>query len=930
MSVVVIALVLSSCFLPAPKTPPTFSVAPTTINAYSGQPFNLSVTGQGGNGISQIVATFQGSTVIKTSNPATFTFVAPNVIAQTYYNLGVTVYGKNGLSSSATEIVNVTPYTSVGSITYAVRLNNPYPHVYTYPAANNNQSVIFTVNVGNGAGMVGGVSVYVDGSAIPASPTTLSSVLKTTVAGTSFIVQKSFVALYSISLNHVGPHTYWVNFYGTNGSLLGSSVPGYFYISYPGTQKVTLSAATPLYNTNYINGVSGSVSFTAKATDYTSQYEGFLINGTPFATYLNIATAVSVLGKSYQISVPVSALTSAGSTTFAFKDASIDGNVVAAKQTYVVVKATPVLRASYKGVAPVNNVLYVGLTPSYFKVYSYDPYWLSSAATLSSLQYGNTPYTLTNGSTTTVDVSPLSNGATAAFTARVSNKANLSSTLALTVYRISVGPNVKWADVYGLTTVNGHPYSTSGTITVAASVIMTLPNLGNVNLVLSLPNNGTPSMFPLTRSSTGLWTGKINTANLLPGTYKSWISATDIAQNVATALTSPATVNVYRQSQGVFQQWLRTNPAASVNGYYKSATMGATINSQWIYAIKEVFLCNNGTISASTTGVGTSVYSFPITASGKYRIITCDNAGQRATGTYVQVNIDSSTPTLKVVPVCQVATKTSITITGVATELNSGISKLTLMYQTLGATGADNGNWVTIGSTSTNNATTVVYNFTWNNLQALPNGLYGLQLVGVSGVGNPATLTGSFSPRATPYVINDNSKLNVTFTPNATLVFTNKATYAASFTVNNESDIFGWMQYTKHNGSATSSSFGPYLSYTIYPLTEATTLKFGTPNASYTYKAIVVNYAGYFGQYCPYLSYEAPGTHQPTALAKNSLGVKSLGGNVSALQVSPNPDIATSTTIFVYDTMKSSVVSFEPTNGAIFSYGNWVAAAGTP
>jgi hypothetical protein len=319
MSVVLVALVLSSCFLPQPKTPPTFSVAPTTINAYSGQPFTLTVTGQGGGGITQIVATFQGSTVIKNSNPATFTFVAPQVIAQTQYNLGVTVYGKNGLSSSATETVNVTPYTSVGSITYAVRLNNPYPYVYSYPASNNNQSVIFTVNVGNGAGMVGGVSVYVDGSAIPASPTTLSSVLKATVAGTSFIVQKSFVALYSISLNHVGPHTYWVNFYGTNGSLLGSSASGYFYITYPGAQKVTLSPATPLYNTKYINGLNG-VSFTAKATDYTSQYEGFLINGTPFATYVNVATAVKVLNAVYPISVPANALTSAGTTTFTFKD----------------------------------------------------------------------------------------------------------------------------------------------------------------------------------------------------------------------------------------------------------------------------------------------------------------------------------------------------------------------------------------------------------------------------------------------------------------------------------------------------------------------------------------------------------------------------------------------------------------------------------
>ncbi|MCL4407464.1 MAG: hypothetical protein M1542_01950 [Thermotogae bacterium] len=837
------ALVLSSCFLPQPKTAPTFSVAPTTINAYSGQPFNLSVTGQGGGGISQIVATFQGSTVIKNSNPATFTFVAPTVIAQTKYNLGVTVYGKNGLSSSATEAVNVIPYTSVGSITYAVRLNNPYPYVYTYPAQSNNQSVIFTVNVGNGAGMVGGVSVYVDGTAIPASPTTLSSVLKATVAGTSFIVQKSFVALYSISLNHVGPHTYWINFYGTNGSLLGSSAPGYFYITYPGAQKVTLSAATPLYNAKYINGVSGNVSFTAQATDYTSQYEGFLINGTPFKTYLNIATAVSVLGKSYSISVPASVLTSAGSTTFTFKDVSIDGNAVSASRQYVVVKSAPVLKVTYKGAAPVNNVLYVGINPSYFNVYASDPYWMTSGATLSS-SFGKTPYNLNKNANTSIDVSFLNNSATATFTAYVENYANVVSSTSLKVYRISVGPVIKSANVYGLRTVNGTPYTTSGTITIAASVIMAFPNLGNVTWELS--GVGTPSKFALTRSSTGLWVGSVNTANLLPGTYNSSLIAEDVAQNSATALTTPATVNVYRAVQNVFTTSLTTTPPVPINGFVKSATLTANINHTWVYAIREVSLYRevpNGTTyvsSGTQTGNAGSTYAFTINASGTYKIVTVDNANQRATQVEnpYTVKIDNSTPLLKF-SLSDATPSTSTVITVKATDLNSGISTLLLEYQTLGSTGANNGTtWVPIYATSTNNATYVKFTYTWTNLPPM-DGQYHITLVGTSGVGiGRSTSTTFVSNKFTLASTN----VSFIFPP----LWTNSTSTVVKIgaTVNKESDVTIFAT----SGNASLINFGTPTytsnSYNVIPFTHTWSATFTGKNATSVAKVTVKDLAG--------------------------------------------------------------------------------------
>ncbi len=870
MSVIVLALVLSSCILPQPKTPPSLiSISPTTITAYSGQPFNLAVTAGGGGGISKIVATFEGSTVTKTSNPATFTFTAPTVIAESLYPLGITVYGKNGLTASATETVDVAPLTSVGSITYAVRLNNPYPYVYTYPAQNNNQSVIFTVNVGNGANAVGGVSVYVDNQPIPASPTTLSSVLKATIAGTSFVVQKSFVALYSISANHVGPHTFWVNFYGNAGQLIGSSEPGNFYITYPAVQKVTLSAATPLYNTNYINGLSG-VSFTAGATDYTSQYEGFLINGTPFATYVNVATAVSVLNKSYSISVPASALTSPGSTTFMFKDKSIDGSVASESRTYVVVKATPVLRASYKGIQSSGNTLYVGVNPTTFQVYAYDPYWMTSSATL-----GTQPFSLTQNGTVTADVSGLSNGATESFTAKVVNYANLSSTLNLTIVRVAIPPVIHYANLIGLSS-SPVSYAASGTITVVASV--TSPYLSSVTLNLQT-DGATTNMYSLTQNSTGLWTTTVNTANLLPGTYKSWISAEDLALNVATALTSPATVNVYRPIQDVFTTSLETTPSAPVNGYVKSATITANVNPNWIYAMNKVYLYNGTTVSASQTGNYTSTYAFTISASGTYKVVILTNADQRATqieAPYV-VKIDNSTPTVKLPSTHLTADASSITILGTATDVYSGISQLTLSYQTLGATGADNGAWVTIGSTSANNATSVSYDFLWKNLNTLPDGKYNIKLVATSGVGNTGT--------AMSYVVNNNAGApNVAFTPSSTLVFTNKATQTVSFTVNNESDVAATLTFSKPSSTVVSSATFVSNSYTAYPYTKSWTYALPATNATYTYTATVTDMAD---------------------------------------------QAATHSTVFVYDTT-APTATLTAATGTIYSYGKYVAAAGTP
>jgi hypothetical protein len=221
MSVVVMALVLSSCFLPqAPKVAPTLSISPTTITAVPGQPFNVVVNASSNSGISQIVATFFASptvTYTATSNPASFTFMAPNVIAQSYYYLRITATAKNGLSAVSTETVVVSPLTTAGSITYAVQLNNPSPHVYLYPVGPaENGAVIFTVNVYNGASSIGGVSVFVDGSQIPATPVSASSLnlkAKLSSSSTPLIIEKTYGANYYITANHAGPHTYYVVFY---------------------------------------------------------------------------------------------------------------------------------------------------------------------------------------------------------------------------------------------------------------------------------------------------------------------------------------------------------------------------------------------------------------------------------------------------------------------------------------------------------------------------------------------------------------------------------------------------------------------------------------------------------------------------------------------------------------------------------------------
>ncbi|MGC8611934.1 MAG: hypothetical protein ACP5LR_05625, partial [Athalassotoga sp.] len=467
MSVVVVALVLSSCFLPQPKVPPTVTPSPAQITAYSGLPFTFTVNAQSNSGIAQIVATFLASTTIKSSSPATFTFMAPVVTQPAQYFVDVKVYD-NSSSHLMTEInipVNVYPVTT-GTITYAVQLNNANG-IYLYPVGpSENGAVIFTINVFKGNSLLKGVNVYVDGQPIPATPTNAPVTLaKASVGSTPLVIEKSYVANYYITANHAGPHTYYVVFYGNGNTPVATSTTGYFYITYPAAQKVTLSAATPLYNTKYINGVSGNVSFTAKATDYTSQYEGFLVNGTPFATFVNVATAVKVLNASYPITIPVSKLTSAGTTTFVLKDVSIGGNAVAATQTYVVVKSAPVLRASYKGIPSSGNTLYVGISPTTFQVYAYDPYWMTSAATL-----GQQPFVLTKNGTATVDVSGLTNKATEAFSAKVTNYANLSTSLKLTIVRVTAAPSIKYAYLYGLSTYNGVPYSTSGTITVVASV----------------------------------------------------------------------------------------------------------------------------------------------------------------------------------------------------------------------------------------------------------------------------------------------------------------------------------------------------------------------------------------------------------------------------------------------------------------------------
>lgn len=831
ISVVVVAVILSSCALlfPPTKVAPTLSVSPTSITAYSGQPFSLTVNAQSSSGISQIVATFMGSSVVKTTSPATFAFDAPTVVQGTQYPLTVTAKsgGSNPTSVSTTVDVTVWPTVS-GTITYAVQLNNIYPHVYLYPIGPaENGSVMFTINVFKGQSLLKGVNVYVDGSPIPATPTNAPVTLSgATVQSTQLTIEKSYMANYYITANHVGPHTYYVVFYGTNGATVETSQPGNFYITWPAAQKVTLSAATPVYNTQYVNGVSGNVSFTAKATDYTSQYEGFMINGTPFATYVNVATAVKVVGATYPITVPASVLTSAGTTVFTFKDTSIGGNAVSAIQTYVVVKSAPVLRASYKGIPSSGNTLYVGISPTTFQVYAADPFWFTSAATL-----GVQPFSLTKDGTATVDVSGLTNNATEAFTAKVVNGANLSTALNLTIVRVTVNPNIIYANVSGLATYNGVPYSTSGNITVSASV--TSPYLSSVTWVLS--GNGTPSQYTLTKSSTGLWVGSVNTANLLPGTYKSWISAQDLALNVATALTSPATVNVYRSVQNVFTTSLTTVPSTPVNGYVRSATLTANINPTWIYAINKVVLYHGTSSSTPLTGTpGAVSYPFTLSASGTYFIVTIDNVNQRATGTSYTVDIDNSLPQLALSPATQTAKASSVTIVGSATDTYSGISNLTLSYQTLGATGADNGGWVTIGSTNTGNATSVSSTFTWKNLNTLPDGKYNIELVGTSGVGLTSTATG--------YVINDNAGA-----PIVSAIFPAMWTNSTSTTVNigatvkNESDVT--ITATSGNSALINFATSTYTSksYTAYPLTKTWSAAFTGENGTSVAKVVVTD-----------------------------------------------------------------------------------------
>ena len=824
LSVLIVAFALSGCFLPSVEdhTPPTIAVSPSPITAYSGQSFSFNVTANDPSGVQSITAEFLGVTKTATmTKTASFTFTAPVVGQASQYDLEVTAVDNSKFhnkSQPQTVHVNVYPITT-GTVTYAVKLNKPNA-IYTYPTPGNEGSVQISIDVFGGANLLSGVNVFVDGVSIPASKVSFV----TTASAESSPIQVEYTAFYLITKDHVGPHKYYVGFYGANGNLIQQSTPAWFYITYPSAQKVELSAATPLHHGSY---VTGDISFTATATDYTSNYEAFLINGTPYATLVNMTTgATKIVDKVYAFDNINTASMTDGSYTFMFKDKSIDGKVATDAKTYIVDNTPPTLRASYKGIPSSGNTLYVGANPTAFDVYAYDTNWMSSAATL-----GTQPFALTKNGTALADVAGLSNGATEAFTAWVKDYADHETTLALTIIRDTVPPVIHAATITtGLATVNGVPYSASATITVEASV--TDPNLKSVAFVLDGPSY----TFPMTKNaSTGLWTAEVDLTSVLPGTYHASIIATDLALNEATFDTVPATVNVYRSLTNVFTTSLETTPSTPVNGFVKSATITVNINPDWIYAIKTVYLYKGSTISASQTGTASAVYYFTtFTGTGTYHVVVEDTVNATVTdGKTYDVNIDNTPPSsLSISPATPTVNATAQAFAVSATDTESGVASLELQYQSLGSTGANNGAWYTIGTIATSSGT-----ITWNNLNTLPDGKYNIKLIATDGVGN-ATST-------TSWVINNNAGTpDVTFTFPPTWTNSTSTVVKIGATVNNESDV----TITATSGSSTLINFGAAAttstSYTAYPFTATWSATFIGANATSLAQATVTDLAG--------------------------------------------------------------------------------------
>ncbi len=835
LSVAIVALLLSGCFLPpkpADNTGPTISISPQTISAEAGQPFTVQVSASDPSGVEYVQATFLGKTLKVQSSSASFTFNAPNVMQVTQYQLEVKAVdnSKNHNVTTKDYTVAVWP-TESGTLTTSVQLNNANG-IYVYPVGpQQNGAVLISVKVLKGADLVKSVNVFVDGKSVPSTST--ASAMKAAAAATSTEAEWTF--FYPINAQTAGPHTYYAVFYGQSGNPIQKSGSGWFYITYPSKQNVELSAATPIHNVHYL---TGDVSFTATATDYTSNYEAFLIKGTtastkvffdyPSTNILNVESATKIVEKSYDLPVDTTKLKD-GSYTFEFIDKSIDGATKLDSKSYIIDNTAPTLEVSYKGIPSVGNTLYVGASPVTFDVYAYDTNWMSAEATL-----GNQPVTLIKNATTTVDVSGLTNEATEAFSATVKDYADHQTSVSLTIVRDTVPPTIHSATISGLATYNGVPYSVenSGTITVIASV--TDKNLKSVAFVLDGPHY----IFPLTKNASGLWEGTFNLSGILPGTYQGSIVATDLALNSTTFVTDPATVNVYRTLSGVFNTSLETTPSTPVNGFVKSATITVNVNPDWVYAVKKIYLYNGTTVANTLNGAATTTYYFPITTgTGTYHVVVEDNVAATYTDNenYV-VNIDNTAPTFSSVSGKEATVTThSYSFTINATDSQSGVSEVELMYQTLGATGADNGGWITADSTSGNMLGSVT--LTWNNINTLPDGKYNIKIVAIDGVGNENATT--------TYIYNDNSgKPTVEFTMPPEWTNSTETVVTIGATVKNESDV----TITATSGSATLIDFGtPTVtsdSYTAYPFTATWKATFTGSNATSMAEVKVVDKAG--------------------------------------------------------------------------------------
>ncbi len=836
LSVAIVALLLSGCFLPpkADNTGPTISVSTQSLSAESGLPFTVQVSAQDPSGIEYIQATFMGKTEKVTSSPASFTFDAPHVTQAAEYTLTVTAVDNSKNHNSTTREYQVVVWpTESGTLTTSVQLNNANG-IYVYPVGpQESGAVLISAKVLKGAELVKSVNVFVDGKSVPSTSTASAMSVKAAAGATSTEAEWTF--FYPINAQTAGPHTYYAVFYGENGNPIQISQKGWFYITYPSKQSVELGTATPLYNSEYL---TGNVSFTATVTDYTSNYEALLIEGPtpstkvlvsyPATNILSIESATKIISKAYDFNINTASLTD-GSYTFKFVDRSIDGATKYDSMSYVVDNTPPTLVASYRGHAAQNGAkLYVGISPNEFDVYVKDANFASAKATIENASL-KLPVTLTNGSTNPVYVDRVapSNGDTATFTAYAKDLADHEVTLTLSIVRDTQPPSILGATITGLATVNGVVDSANGTITVTASV--TDKNLKSVAFML----DGPTYIFPMTKNaSTGLWTATVDVANVLPGDYQASIIATDLALNTATHLIK--TIHVYRKPSGVFTTSLETNPNSPVNGYVKSATITVTIDSNWIYAIKKVYLMKGSATADTLPGTpGSETYYFnTFSGTGTYHVVVEDTVNATYTdGETYTVKIDSSSPTSLNINPSATAVKGSPTFTVSATDTESGVAALELQYETF------NGDWDTIGATSSSKSDLSSAKFTWNNLSTLPDGKYSLRLIAIDGVGNVAT-------KAT-YVVNDSTgKPNVTFTPTAKLIYTKEATHTFGFSVANESDVSATLSIYK-GANTTPATQATYTSnnYTSYPYSKSFSYTFSSSNATYTFSATVVDEA---------------------------------------------------------------------------------------